>query len=59
MAVTSQHDTDPMMTVLREGGALHTRGMLPIYLARLRATERAHHAELLASRHPEEAQGAR
>jgi choline-sulfatase len=54
MAVTSQHDVDPMMTVLREGGAYHTRGELPAYLERLRATGRAHHAEFLAARHPDE-----
>jgi arylsulfatase A-like enzyme len=54
MVLTSQHNVDPMMTVLREGGALHTRGMLPAYLARLRATGREKHAELLAARHPDE-----
>jgi arylsulfatase A-like enzyme len=54
MMSTSQHDVDPMMTVLREGGPHHTCGQLPAYLARLRATGRAHHAELLAARHPEE-----
>jgi arylsulfatase A-like enzyme len=52
MMSTSQHDVDPMMTVLREGGPHHTRGQLPAYLARLRATGRAHHAERLAARHP-------
>jgi arylsulfatase A-like enzyme len=54
MAATSLHDVDPMMTVLREGGAFHTRGMLPRYLERLRATGRAHHADTLARRHPGE-----
>jgi choline-sulfatase len=54
MAATALHDVDPMMTVLREGGAFHTRGMLPQYLARLRATGRAHHAERLAALHPGE-----
>lgn len=54
MAVTATTDVDPMMTVLREGGALHTRGMLPHYLERLRATGRAHHAERLARLHPDE-----
>ena len=52
MVSTSQHNVDPMMTVLQEGGPLHTRGQLPAYLARLRATGRAHHAERLATRHP-------
>jgi choline-sulfatase len=54
MATTAQHDVDPMMTVLREGGPFHTRGMLPGYLTRLRATGREHHAQLLAARHPDE-----
>ena len=52
MALSSQSDVDPMMTVLREGGPFHTRDMLPGYLARLRATGRTSHAERLASRHP-------
>jgi hypothetical protein len=43
-----------MMTVLREGGPYHTRGFLPSYLERLRATGRAHHAEHLAALHPDE-----
>ena len=51
MMRSSKSNVDPMMTVLREGGAYHTRGMLPAYLERLRATGRAHHAEALARRH--------
>lgn len=47
-------DIDPMMTVLREGGSFHTRGQLPTYLERLRATGHAHHAERLAALHPDE-----
>ena len=54
MLATSQHNVDPMMTVLREGGPFHTRGMLPAYLERLRATGRTHHADLLARRHRSE-----
>ncbi len=54
MAVRSRHNVDPMMTVLREGGPFHTRGRLPAYLEHLRATGRAHHAERLAARHPDE-----
>jgi choline-sulfatase len=54
MALTSQHDADPMMTVLREGGPFHTRGRLPGYLDRLRATGRAHHARRLERLHPGE-----
>ncbi len=55
MAVTGTTDVDPMMTVLREGGPLHTRGALPAYLDRLRRTGREHHAERLAKKHPDEA----
>jgi hypothetical protein len=51
MARTSPNGLDPMQTVLREGGPFHTRGELPRYLERLRATGRAHHAETLAARH--------
>jgi choline-sulfatase len=54
MAAAALHDVDPMMTVLREGGSFHTHGRLPAYLERLRATGRAHHAEALAARHPDE-----
>ena len=54
MASASDYDVDPMMTVLREGGPFHTRGRLPAYLERLRATGRAHHAKRLAARHPDE-----
>lgn len=52
--LTSQTNVDPMMTVLREGGSHHTRGCLPAYLERLRATGRAAHAERLARLHPDE-----
>jgi hypothetical protein len=54
MALTSQHDLDPMMTVLREGGPFHTRGQLPRYLQRLRNTGRSHHADRLEKLHPTE-----
>jgi len=54
MMLTSTTNVDPMMTVLREGGAHHTRGFLPAYLKRLRETGRAHHAERLARLHPDE-----
>lgn len=47
----SRHATDPMWTVLREGGPYHVRGRLPAYLDRLRATGRAAHADRLAARH--------
>jgi hypothetical protein len=37
--------------VLDEGGPFHTRGRLPEYLARLRATERGEWVDVLADRH--------
>jgi choline-sulfatase len=46
---------DPLETVLAEGGPSHTRGKLPAYLERLRATGRATWADRLAARHPREA----
>jgi choline-sulfatase len=46
---------DPLDTVLAEGGPAHTRGKLPAYLTRLRATERAHWADALSRAHPREA----
>ena len=54
MMQTSTTDVDPLMTVMREGGPLHTRGCLRAYLQRLRDTGRAHHAERLARLHPDE-----
>jgi arylsulfatase A-like enzyme len=54
MTLTSRRDVDPMATVLREGGAFHTRGKLPVYLDRLCNTGRAHHAKRLADLHPDE-----
>jgi arylsulfatase A-like enzyme len=56
---TSLTNVDPLMTVLREGGALHTRGYLPAYLERLKATGRSEHAERLASLHSAEAKGSK
>jgi arylsulfatase A-like enzyme len=57
VAVSSQYDVDPMMTVLREGGPFQVRGHLPAYLERLRATGRSHHAETLIALHAAEAKG--
>lgn len=48
---TATHPVDPMWTVLAEGGPYHTRGYLPAYLERLRATGRAVHADALSRRH--------
>lgn len=52
MTMSSSFDVDPMMTVLREGGPLHTRGLLSGYLDLLTSTGRAHHAQRLKARHP-------
>ncbi len=43
---------DPMQTVLREGGPLHSRGHLARYAQRLRETGRADGAEELLRRYP-------
>jgi len=51
MSQTSPSDVDPLWTVLREGGPFHTRGQLPAYLERLRATGRAEAARALERRH--------
>ena len=51
MMRTATHKTDPMQTVLEEGGPLHARGHLKEYCARLRATGRAHWADRLEARH--------
>ena len=47
----SVHATDPMWTVMREGGPKHVRGQLPAYLARLRVTGRQHWADRLTARY--------
>lgn len=51
MMSTSDSDTDPLWTVMREGGPYHTRGMLAAYCRRLSETGRAHHAQALEARH--------
>jgi|UniRef100_UPI0040496BEA choline-sulfatase len=57
MKATATHPVDPMETVMQEGGPLHTRGVLPAYLARLKATGRADGAEKLSRAHPAAAVG--
>ena len=47
-------NVDPLLTVLQEGGPLHTQGKLSAYLARLHATGRGQHADRLAALHPTE-----
>ena len=55
MMALATHSDDPMRMVMLEGGPLHTRGVLPAYLERLRATGRADGAEVLAKAHPRDA----
>jgi choline-sulfatase len=52
MMRTATTPQDPMWTVIEEGGPLHTRGYLPRYLERLRATGRADFAQRLVANHP-------
>ncbi len=49
-----EYDTDPLWRVVREGGAFHTRGVLPEYCKHLKKTGRAEAAEELRQQHPEE-----
>ncbi len=50
MMETASHDVDPLMTVMREGGAFHSRGALPQYIQRLRETDRADWADRFEKR---------
>lgn len=54
MMASMPHDTDPLWTVMKEGGPLHARGFLPKYIERLKATGREHAVEELKRRHPAE-----
>jgi len=45
---------DPLWTVMREGGPLHSRGQLRAYCERLVATGRGEHVQALKARHPDE-----
>ena len=55
MMRTATHAQDPMWTVLREGGPLHTRGALPGYLRRLKESGRGGWAQRLVASHPGDA----
>lgn len=55
MMRTATHPTDPMRTVLDEGGPLHARGALPAYVKRLRETGRSAFAARVIANHPDEA----
>ena len=54
MMKKSQYDTDPMWTVLREGGPLHCRGRLEGYIERLRGTPREAGIEKLRTQYASE-----
>ena len=47
-------DRDPLWTVMREGGPLHSRGHLPAYCKRLEETGRGQYVAELKKRHPNE-----
>jgi len=51
MMATSEHDVDPMWTVMREGGPYHTRGYLLRYCERLRQSGRERYAEALLAKY--------
>ncbi len=51
MMSTSDQAVDPLWTVMREGGPLHTRGHVRSYCERLRATGRADCAEKLEAKY--------
>lgn len=48
----SEFDTDPMWTVMRQGGPEHARGMLESYIKRLEGTPRASQIPLLRELYP-------
>jgi choline-sulfatase len=54
MMRSSSQATDPMQTVLREGGPWHVRGQLPAYLERLRNTGRGHWADQLQEKYADD-----
>jgi len=57
MMLESEHAEDRMWTVLRQGGAVHSRGELPNYIKRLRATGRADKADLLLRQYASDTEG--
>jgi len=54
MMSTSDSDTDPMWTVMREGGPFHSRGYLKEYIERLRKTGREKGADWLEEHYANE-----
>lgn len=54
MMMSMKFDTDPLWTVIREGGPYHAKGHLPGYIRWLEQTGRGHAVEELKRRHPRE-----
>lgn len=54
MMQTADGDSDPMWTVIREGGPHHTRGFLDTYIKQLQNTGREEGAEKLKERYSED-----
>lgn len=54
MLKKSDYPIDPMWTVMKEGGPEHSRGALPAYKERLKATGREYGIPLLEEMYPEE-----
>lgn len=53
----SMYDTDPMWTVMREGGPEHVRGEIANYMKRLEGTPREYGVKALAEKYPWEMDG--
>lgn len=54
MMASMDCDVDPLWTVLREGGPLHSRGQLPAYCEFLEQHGKAEQAAQLREKHPQE-----
>jgi Arylsulfatase A and related enzymes len=54
MMASMPYDTDPLWTVMKEGGPYHAKGALPRYLDRLQQTGRGEALPELIRRHPRE-----
>ncbi|NQU41642.1 sulfatase-like hydrolase/transferase, partial [bacterium] len=54
MLQSMRYETDPLWTVMREGGPMHARGFLRNYCKRLEETERGWAVPELKRRHPSE-----
>jgi choline-sulfatase len=52
MMSSMSHDTDPLWTVMKEGGPFHAKGHLQEYAKRLEQSERAEAVVELKRRHP-------